>query len=116
MTQPKLYSPAPGRGGMTQLHFDAYCGNLEGVLWCLKEGMGTNDQDERGYTPLHWVTEMAAVGGQRLEIVTALISAGADINMVAQNGETALSLARNAGSDRGDELARELLGRGAREL
>ena len=27
---------------MTQLHYDAYCGNLEGLLWCVENGSDVN--------------------------------------------------------------------------
>ena len=68
-TKGKLFSPGVGQLGMTQLHYDAYCGNLEGLSWCLAEGMNPNDRDDyREYTPVHWLADMAAVDGPRVEM------------------------------------------------
>ena len=44
-TKPKLFSPGVGKRGMTQLHYDAYCDNLEGLLWCLEKGFEVNVTD-----------------------------------------------------------------------
>lgn len=111
---PELYSPKAGERGMTQLHYDAYCGNLPGLVWCLEQGMDPNAVAEyRGYTPLHWLADMAAAGGDsRVEMLRALVEHGANINARSADGETALMLAREAGGQ-GDELAEELLAMGA---
>jgi ankyrin repeat protein len=109
-----LFSPAPGKKGMTQLHYDAYCGNLEGVLWCLAEGMDVHAADTyRGYTPVHWLADMAAVAGPRVEILKALVDSGADVNARTPEGTTPLMLARAACSSLGDRLAAELIALGA---
>jgi hypothetical protein len=99
---------------MTQLHYDAYCGNLSGLVWCLEQGMDPNAVAEyRGYTPLHWLADMAAAGGDsRVEMLRALVEHGADINAHSAEGETALTLAREA-SGQGDELAEVLVAMGA---
>ena len=115
-SKPTLFRPGVGKRGMTQLHYDAYCGNLEGLVWCLEHGMDANATDTyRGYTPTHWLADMAATGGPRLEMLRALVKHGADINIQTPNGTTALKLAREAGSAAGDELAAELIKFGARE-
>jgi ankyrin repeat protein len=111
---PRLFHPAPGAKGMTQLHYDAYCGDLDGVLRCLEQGMDVNAPDAyRGYTPTHWLADMAATGGPRVEILRALVAHGADLNMHNSDGTTPLMLARAAGCDLGDRLAVELVALGA---
>ena len=101
---------------MTQSHYDAYCGNLPGLVWCLEEGMPVNATDTyRGYTATHWLADMAAVNGHRVEILRALVKHGADINIKTPDGTTALMLARAAGSKLGDQLAAELLALGAKD-
>jgi hypothetical protein len=110
-----LFSPGVGKCGMTQLHFDAYCGNLEGLLWCLEHGFEVNAADDyRGYTATHWLADMAAVDGPRVEMLRALAAHGADLNAKSANGETPLTLARAAGSNLGEALAAELFELGAR--
>ena len=112
--KPTLFRPAVGKRGMTQLQYDAYCGNLEGLLWCLENGADVNAVDEyRGYTALHWLADMAAAAGPRLEMLRALVRHGADIRKRTGNGTTALALARDAGSEMGDKLAAELVEMGA---
>ncbi len=114
-SKPTLFSPGVGKRGMTQLHYDAYCGNLEGLVWCLENGFEVNATDTyRGYTAAHWLADMAAAGGPRVEMLRALAAHGADLNLKSANGQTALMLARDAGSDLGDELATELLKLGAK--
>jgi len=115
--KPTLFSPGVGKRGMTQLHYDAYCGNLEGLIWCLEQGMEVNATDTyRGYTPTHWLADMAAVDGPRMEMLRELVRHGADINAQTPNGTTPLMLARAAGCDLGDALATELIALGARDL
>ena len=112
--KPTLFSPGVGKRGMTQLHFDAYCGNLEGLIWCLENGFEVNATDNyRGYTATHWLADMAAAGGPRVEMLRALVAHGADLNLKSSSDATAFSLARDAGSDCGDELAAELIKLGA---
>jgi ankyrin repeat protein len=114
-SKPTLFSPGVGNRGMTQLHYDAYCGNLEGLVWCLENGFDVNATDDyRAYTATHWLADMAAVEGPRVEMLRALVAHGADLNLISANGQTALMLARDAASDGGDELAAELLKLGAK--
>jgi ankyrin repeat protein len=112
--KPNLFSPGVGNRGMTQLHYDAYCGNLPGLLWCLEHGMDVNaTENYRGYTATHWLADMAAADGPRVEMLKALVGHGADVNLRTPDGITPLMLARAAGSDLGDELASELIALGA---
>ena len=111
---PKLYSPREGERGITSLHYAAYCGDAAALATCLDEGANPNARAEyRSYTPLHWLADMAAAGGDsRVEMLRALVEHGADINARSADGETALMLAREA-SGQGDELAEELIAIGA---
>lgn len=104
--RPSLFSPGVGKRGMTELHYAAYAGDINGLRRGLAAGLNVNAVDSyRGYTPLHWLADMAATGGPRLEMLDLLISSGADINRLALDGTTALVLAREAGSAGGDKLA-----------
>ncbi len=111
---PKLYSPREGERGMTALHYAAYCGDAVALRTCLAEGMDPNARTEyRGYTPLHWLCDMAAAGGDsRVEMLRVLVAHGADINLRSADGDSALKLAREA-SGQGDDLAAELIAMGA---
>jgi ankyrin repeat protein len=112
--KPTLFSPGVGKRGMTQLHYDAYCGNLEGLVWCLENGMDVNATDTyRGYTPTHWLADMAATGGPRVEMLRVLATHGADLDAQTPDGTTPLMLARAAGGAGGPRLAAELITLGA---
>ncbi len=112
---PVLFSPAVGKKGINGLHYAAYCGNLDALRIYLDAGFDPNTKDQyRGYTALHWLADMAAVGGPCLEMLRLLVSNGADIHLHADNGETVLSLARAATSGTGDEMVAELLALGAK--
>jgi len=100
---------------MTELHYAAYCGDLAGLLKYLETGMDVNTPDTyRGYTPMHWLADMAATGGPRVEMLRALVKHGANINMETPDGTTALMLAKAAGSAGGDVLVSELIAFGAK--
>ncbi len=114
--KPTLFRPGPGKRGMTELHYAAYCGNGDELVRCLRAGMDPNQKDEyRGYTPLLWVMDMAATGGPRVEMLHTLIRHGADLHARSRDGLSALTLAREAGSQTGDELAKTLIALGATE-
>lgn len=103
-SKPTLFRPGPGKRGMTDLHYAAYCGDLDALLRSLEAGLAVNATDTyRGYTPTHWLADMAATGGPRFEMLRALVRHGADINIKTQDGTTALMLARGVdrlGSER----------------
>ncbi len=112
--KPTLFTPAVGARGMTTLHFAAYAGDLEAMEKALAAGLDPNARDDyRGYTALHWLADMSATGGPRLEMLDLLLAHGADLALVSATGETAVSLARAAASRGGDALAAALLARGA---
>jgi ankyrin repeat protein len=113
--KPKLFSPGIGKGGMNELHYAAYCGCVDDLQQCLNAGFDPNAKDEyRGYTALHWLADMAATGGPRVEILKLLVSKGADINRVSDTDETAMSLAAAAASGCGDDLVLEFVALGAK--
>jgi ankyrin repeat protein len=112
--RPALFSPAPGARGMTELHYAAYCGDPEELSRCLTAGMDPNQKDEyRGYTPLHWLTDMAAAGGPRVEMLKFLAKCEADLDSQTFDGDTALMLACRSGSYCGNDLVPVLLSLGA---
>ena len=114
--KPSLFSPGVGKRGMTELHFAAYCGDLPALLRALAAGADVHATDTyRGYTATHWLADMAATGGPRVEMLRALAEHGADPNAKTPDGTTPLILAREAGSDGGDRLAAELLALGAHD-
>ncbi|MDB6066070.1 MAG: ankyrin repeat protein [Pedosphaera sp.] len=113
-SKPKLFHPGVGKRGMTELHYAAYCGDLDALLYWLEQGLEVNVTDTyRGYTALHWLADMAATQGRRVEMLAVLVEHGADIDMQTPDGTTPLMLARAAGSSAGDELASRLMALGA---
>jgi ankyrin repeat protein len=100
---------------MTELHYAAYCGDVNALRQAIAAGQDVNAPDTyRGYAPLHWLTDMAATGGPRLEMLEILVRSGADVDKPALDGTTPLALATQAGSVTGDELAAALTALGAK--
>ena len=113
--KPKLFRPGIGKRGMNALHYAAYCGDLDALAYHLDAGLDPNIKDQyRGYAAVHWLADMAATGGRRVQMLRLLVERGAKIGLVSDNGATALSLAIDAGSVTGDELVVELLKLGAK--
>jgi len=53
---------------MTELHFAAYCGDLNALVQALAAGLDPNSKDTyRGYAAVHWLTDMAASGALDLK-------------------------------------------------
>lgn len=101
---------------MNELHYAAYCGDQGELERHLAAGANPNTKDQyRGYTAVHWLADMAATGGPRIQMLQVLVAHGADIHLRSDNGETALSLANAAGGSGGKELAAELVNLGASE-
>ena len=114
--KPKLFRPGIGKNGMNELHYAAYCGDLPTIKTCLDKGMDPNKKDKyRSYTALHWLMDMAATGGPRIEILNELISAGADLKIKTDDNQTAMSLAKKSGSELGDELVKILIENGVKK-
>lgn len=111
---PTLIRPGVGRQGMNRLHYAAYCGDLDEMVQQLDAGIDPNLRDEyRGYTALHWLADMAATGGPRLQMLKLLAEKGADLNLVSDSGDTAVGLAREAGTVGSELLEQELIKLGA---
>jgi hypothetical protein len=73
-------------GGSTPLHWCAESGSLECLRLVLNsEVCNLNDRDASGATALHW-----ASGEGHVDIVSALIDFGGDINALDANNETPL--------------------------
>jgi ankyrin repeat protein len=115
--KPTLFHPGIGKKGMNALHFAAYCGDISELIIQLDAGVQPNAKDQyRGYTAVHWLVEMAATGGPRVEMLRLLVAKGADINLLSGNGMTAVKLAREAGSVGAAELEQELFKLGAQNV
>ena len=94
---------------MTKLHYAAYRGDQTELERQLEAGADPNVKDQyRGYAAVHWLADMAATGGPRLQMLKLLAQHGADIDALADNGATALSLAIEAGSATGEQLVKEI--------
>jgi hypothetical protein len=53
---------------MTELHYAAYCGDLNAMRKAIEAGMDVNSVDAyRGYTPVLWLADMAANSPERPE-------------------------------------------------
>ena len=111
---PTLFSPGIGRRGLTALHYAAYSGDMNELMRALDGGADSNHRDEyRGYAAVHWLADMAATGGPRVQMLRALLTAGADVNQRSNNNMTALQLALGAGCAAGIQLAEVLKEAGA---
>jgi ankyrin repeat protein len=108
--KPVYWEPTPGEGGMTELQYAAYNGDLEGVLAALRNGDDINLQDQGGWAPLHWAADMGMANGEREEVFAALIQAGADLEVRDLEGSTPLLVACRSGNG---DLVRQLVTAGA---
>ena len=112
--KPTLFRPGVGNRGMTELHYAAYCGDMNALVRSIAAGADPNVRDSyRGYAAAHWLADLAATGGPRVQMLRVLVDAGANVNQRADNGASALELAQAAGSALGEDLAAELLKLGA---
>ncbi len=108
-SKPTLFRPAVGSRGMTELHYAAFRGDQNELERQLEVGVDPNVKDQyRGYAAVHWLADMAATGGPRVQMLRLLAQHGADIDALADNGATALSLATEAGNDTGAQLVEEI--------
>ena len=113
-SKPTLFRPGVGKRGMTELHFAAYCGDMNELRRQLEEGANPNVRDEyRGYSAVHWLADMSATGGPRVQMLRLLAAHGADLGLKSGTGETAVSLARAAGTAGSEQLVDELIFLGA---
>lgn len=75
--------------GLTPLHIAAAKGRGRAIAQLLKDGANPNALDRRGRHPLFY-----AVSGGHLDAATALIMAGADLEVVDEKGTPWISLAK----------------------
>ena len=114
--RPTLFRPGIGKRGMNALHYAAYSGDHNELLRQLDAGVDPNSKDQyRGYAAVHWLADMAATDGPRVQMLRLLVERGANVNLRSDNNATPLSLANAAGSVAGEQLATELVKLGARE-
>jgi len=50
--KPLHWSPKAGENGMTELHYAAYCQDLEAVRHWVEQGYDVNQKTDAGWTPL----------------------------------------------------------------
>ena len=98
--KPTYFVPSEGVMGMGELHDAASSGDYERVIALIAEGDDVNALDYGGYTPLHWVADMGhAGGGDRIGIILALASAGANLQARDTSGRTPFDTAVKSTSD-----------------
>lgn len=91
---------------LTSLMFAADSGGVSAVNLLLAKGANVNARDSGGLTPLFY-----AVGAldRQMQIVDALIRAGADLQARSQSGETALDFAGRYGNTEAADVIRKAL-------
>jgi hypothetical protein len=109
LSRPTLFRPGVGSRGMTELHYAAYRGDQSALARQLDAGADPNGKDQyRGYAAVHWLADMAATGGPRVQMLRLLVQHGANLDALADNGASALSLATETGSAAGEQLVQEI--------
>lgn len=86
----------------TPLH---YCDYSECASFLISKGANINAQDKDGSTPLYYAAKYS------IDVFKALLDAGADVNIMSDDGESLLIKLIKKGDEKGVEL---LLGGGAR--
>ena len=102
--------------GASILHYAAAAGNINGINFAIRHCLDVNDRDHTGATPL-----FDAVQCYNFAPLESLLSNGADINAVCNNGRTILHLAvhhhntpcRNCEGSKSEELMECLIKHGA---
>jgi len=92
-SKPILIVPAVGQGGMTELHYAAYCNDPDDVRAQLSLGVPADIRDDNGWTPLHWSIDMAQAWGEPEQVVSLLLEAGASANAVDNQGFSVMMMA-----------------------
>ena len=82
---------ANGMYVFTVLHIASYFGDIELAKECLQAGIDVNAK-YYGISPLHWAVR---VRGGNIALVELLISAGADVNIKDDFGESPLAWAKS---------------------
>ncbi|MBS1805967.1 MAG: ankyrin repeat domain-containing protein [Acidobacteria bacterium] len=91
--KPKYIVPAAGQRGMTELHYAAYCNDLDDVRTQLSMGVPVDMRDDNGWTSLHWSIDMAQAWGEPEQVVSLLLKSGASANAVDNLGFSVLMMA-----------------------
>lgn len=92
--------------GMTAIFFATKYGHLKMADTLFRNGAKIRVKDDRGHTPLHWVS----MNADRKESVKWLIDRGADVNAESKDGTTPLHQAASFGQN---EIATILIHAGA---
>jgi ankyrin repeat protein len=98
-----FFDAAPNTSGM--LGDVAIAGNLEVFKMLQEKGLGVEESDNNGFTPLHY-----AVSCGRYELVKYLLEAGANVNRTTSGDFTPLMIAVCGGYNK---IAKELIKSGA---
>ena len=72
---------------MDEIHVAASNGWADDIVRLLKLGVDPNSRDERGFTPLHWATFLAAVTDMT-KVIDLLATAGADLDAITKDGKS----------------------------
>jgi ankyrin repeat protein len=100
-----------GKYEASLLHFAAWKGNFSLVEFLVSKGIHASVKDNRGTTPLHWVSSVDSSTSDQAKIVQQLLlDNGVDIEEKCNVGHTALHQAASCGST---DTVQFLLSRGA---
>ena len=82
---------------MTELHYAAYCQDLESVKRCVESGADIHQKHDGGWTALVWAVNMASTGapGDAESIVDYLVSKGASLEFSNDLYKDIISFAEN---------------------
>jgi len=94
--------------GQDPLYSATIRADIEGVKKALENGADINRQSENGYTSLMWASTYSQTP-EYAEVAKFLISAGADLNICAKDGTTAILDA----AESSEEITKLLLEKGA---
>jgi hypothetical protein len=87
-------------GSLSELHYAACIGDAEMVSRLIAIGHDVNEVEPRcGYSAVHWLIDMSANGGDRLQALVALHDAGADLECKSLDGSTPLAVGEAVRAD-----------------
>ena len=76
--------------GETFLHREAKRGSIEDVEAAIAKGADVNTRDNFGYTPLHAVASESGRSARFVKMAELLITAGANVNAITDEGDSVL--------------------------
>jgi ankyrin repeat protein len=92
--KPAYFRPAAGERRMTELHFAAYCNDVDAVQEQLAAGAAVDARDDNGWTPVHWSIDMSETNRRNSpRVVLLLLEHGASPNAVDGAGGSVLMMA-----------------------